>query len=314
MIPTIDLSPLFSNSSGGIEEVAAQLDQIYSTVGFAQVVNHRIPAHTIENLYAASRDFHRLNLEQKERARFKNSVRGYQPMHALTVRESVFGSFKKADLNASFLIRNEIAPESKWYATSVGGAQIWPAELPGFKKQVMDYFEALQKLSYRLMQAFAVAMGLPMYGLDQYFTDPHILLRLIHYPPALENAPADLYGAAPHTDSNCITLLHQDQVGGLQVKTSDDRWLAVPPQQDAFVLNTGRILEIFSNGRLKATPHRVINTDQERYSMPFFYGCNLDALVAPLPNCISAHNPAQFEPVTYGEQLTKFLSAIYDFS
>jgi isopenicillin N synthase-like dioxygenase len=73
-------------------------------------------------------------------------------------------------------------------------------------------------------------------------------------------------------------------------------------------------MEVWSNGRLKATPHRVISADQGHYSMPFFYGCNLDARVAPLPNCISEDTPAQFEPVMYDEKLTKFLSSNYDFS
>ena len=77
-----------------------------------------------------------LKPEEKNRAKFKKSVRGYQPMHALTVKESVFGSFKKPDLNDAFLIRNPISAHSKWYTSSVGGEQIWPAELPDFKKQV----------------------------------------------------------------------------------------------------------------------------------------------------------------------------------
>ncbi len=315
MIPIIDLGPLFSNTTRGIQEVAAQLYQIYSTLGFAQVINHKIPRQTIENLYIASRDFHELKQEEKNKVKFKGSLRGYQPMNTLTIRNSELGDFKKPDLNESFLIRNEIPLENKWYKSPVGGKQPWPAELPEFKNQVLDYFNALQSLSQLLMQTFAVAMDLPMNALDQYFTEPHILLRLVYYPPAPKDAPADLYGAAPHTDSNCITLLHQDKVGGLQVKSSDEQWLDVPPRQDAFVLNTGKIMSIWSNDRLKATPHRVINPDNSsRYSMPFFYGCNLDARVAPLPSCVSEDNPAQFEPVMYGEQLTKFLSASYDFS
>ena len=105
--------------------------------------------------------------------------------------------------------------------------------------------------------------------MDRFFEKPTTFLRLLHYPTQPEEI--GLFGSAPHTDYGYITLLAQDQVGGLEVRNKADEWIAAPPIADTFVMNVGDILARWTNDRFVSTPHRVINrSGRERYSQPFF--------------------------------------------
>ncbi|HVV68102.1 MAG TPA: 2OG-Fe(II) oxygenase family protein [Gammaproteobacteria bacterium] len=314
MIPIIDLQPLFSNETRGIQKIAAEIYQAYSTLGFAQVINHQVPQQIITDVYTASRDFHNLTLEEKNQIKYKAYLRGYLPINIQKFTKSDLGAAKKPNQSESFMLCSE-PHDARWQNSILGGKQVWPKQLPQFKNQVLNYYWALEKLSQKLIRAFSLALDLPADYLDKYFTDPSIFLRLLYYPPISKNAPSDLFSAAPHTDYGFLTLLHQDEIGGLQVQVEGDKWIDVTPRSDALVLNTGQMIVVWSNGRLKATPHRVINasSDKPRYSIPYFYGCNLSTLVAPLPSCVSAANPPHFEPIAYGEHLEEMFLANYAF-
>jgi len=106
----------------------------------------------------------------------------------------------------------------------------------------------------------------------------------------------------------------QDETGGLQVKTQEDEWLGVPCIPASLVLNTGQMMSVWSNGHLKATPHGVItNANKQRYSVPFFYNCNMDTYVEPLPGTVTTSHPLSVEAVTYGEHLEKIIRSNYIF-
>jgi isopenicillin N synthase-like dioxygenase len=106
-----------------------------------------------------------------------------------------------------------------------------------------------------------------------------------------------------------LTLLAQDNVGGLQVQTPAGHWVDVPPIEDALVVNVGDMLHRLSNGKLLSTPHRVINaTGQERFSVPFFFDPHVSTEITPLPGT----GTARFQPINFGEFLRSELEASYD--
>src|SRR5450631_522516 len=132
-------------------------------------------------------------------------------------------------------------------------------------------------------------------------------------PPQPGQSPDDLYGSSPHTDYGFITILLQDEVGGLQVKAADGSWIDAAPRPGSFVMNTADMLHRWSNGRLLSTPHRVINrSGRARYSCPFFFDPDLKSVIEPLSSCIDAHNPPRFAPTTYGAFLEQQLRANHD--
>jgi isopenicillin N synthase-like dioxygenase len=145
------------------------------------------------------------------------------------------------------------------------------------------------------------------------FRPPTTWLRLLHSPPVDPQAPDDLYGSAPHNDFGFITILAQDEVGGLQVRDAAGQWIDVPPRPGAFVMNVGDMLHRWSNGRLISTPHRVHNrSGRERYSVPFFFDPHVSTVVAPLDCCVDDDHPARFDPIVFEAFLRHELATSYD--
>ena len=130
----------------------------------------------------------------------------------------------------------------------------------------------MKEFGFQLMKLAVLSFGAEPDEILDAFHTPTTWLRLLHYPPRSGAFQAEIYGSAPHLDFGCLTLLAQDEVGGLQVLSQKEEWVDVPFITDSFVLNVGEMLQRFSNGFLMPTPHRVINPEnRERYSCPFFY-------------------------------------------
>jgi len=143
----------------------------------------------------------------------------------------------------------------------------------------------------------------------QRFNKPSTLLRLLHYPPLNERGRI---GCNEHTDYGCLTILAQDNVGGLQVKPrNDSQWIDVVPIPDTLIINLGDMMTRWTNEDYKATPHRVITetSKKSRYSIPFFFEPNFDCLVDTLECCVTESKPKKYpNPVVYGDYLTWRLS------
>lgn len=162
------------------------------------------------------------------------------------------------------------------------------------------------------MRGFALALDMNA----DYFADkidrPLAQLRLLHYPPQSGDVQARTIGCGAHTDYGCLTILAQDQNGGLQVRNTAGDWIAAPPVPGAFVVNLGDQMARWTNGRFQATPHRVINVSgRERYSMPFFFDPNWEAEIACLPTCAVPGEAPRFAPVQAGPYLQSRFDATF---
>lgn len=141
---------------------------------------------------------------------------------------------------------------------------------------------------------------------EREFTDePSSTLRLIRY-PSHDGAEDNQFGFAPHIDTNFLTLLAQSALPGLEVRTVDGSWIRPISIPGSFVVNTGEMLGRYSNDRYIATPHRVVNNNNQlRHAIPFFFGPGLQAIIKPVPTCVSADNPAKYEPLLYADHRRK---------
>ena len=196
--------------------------------------------------------------------------------------------------------------------------------LPGWREFVATYYRAMERVAETLMRSLSRSLGLPADYFDEAFHRGLSTLRLIRYPPrsaADLAAVADpavwvepratgqhIVGAA-HTDSGFVTLVAQDGVSGLQARSSDGRWIDVPPLEGTVVVNFGQVLEHWSAGRIRATEHRVLGSGVERNSIPFFYEARADATIAPL----SIDPPDRFVPFEYGDFLWKRMTSFVEF-
>lgn len=307
-IPVIDLAPLFDDSSGDMAELAHQIYDTYSNVGFAYIRNHGISAELVQDVFAVSKRFHALSIEDKLRLEINQYHRGYIPINTSTDRTSVIKRAARPNQSESFMMMHELEPDDPDVVAGapLAGPNQWPESLEGFRATVTSYNDALVALSSRLVSAFELSLKTD--SLAKHFEKPTTWLRLLHYPPLPPESPSDLFGSNPHADYGFITILAQDEVGGLQVRNMSGDWIDVPPVQDCFVMNSGEVLRHWSNGKLVATPHRVVNRSRrERYSCPFFFDPNIHSRIRTLTGCITSDNPSQFADIVYGEMIMEHL-------
>jgi len=314
-IPIIDIGEINQIDGPGIQSIVRQIRKAYETAGFAYIVNHSVDPLLIKELFQKSIEFHSLPYEEKIKIELNELHRGFIPINTSTDKNSKLAVVTKPNQSESFIMmreadRNDHSVKSGDY---LAGLNQWPEGLVGFQETLTSYFDVLTHLCHKICRAIALALGADLKTFAEEFNPPTAFLRLIRYPPLLPKESDNLYGSAPHRDFGCITILAQDETGGLQVKNSQGKWIDAPFIKDSFVMNIGDMLHRWSNGLLISTPHRVINcSGQERYSCPFFFEPNVNVKVSPLPCCITPDRPKQFDSVVYGEFLRSELQSGYD--
>ncbi|GAB5437729.1 isopenicillin N synthase family dioxygenase [Falsiruegeria mediterranea] len=292
-IPVIDVAPLVDGSDPA--RVAKEIRWALSNVGFMYVKNHGVAAETVEAAFAQTRAFFDLPLEDKMKLHIGNSgvaMRGYI---------EVFGEntdpTKTKDLKECF----DLGPETPGVDVPFFGANQWPEALPEFRAAIYGYHEEMKRLSAILLRGIAQSLDLTPDFFEPKMRDPISIQRLLHYPPQTGKIDESVMGIGAHTDYGNLTILAQDDVGGLQVMNRDGDWVEGPPIPGTFVINIGDLVQRLTNDVYLANLHRVVNTSgRERYSIPFFIDADYEAEFAPLPGCVSADNPARYEAVTCG--------------
>ena len=303
-IPVLDLAPLIAlQDTNALER---DFLETYGQTGFGYVINHGIDPALRAQVFNASRRFHALPIDTKQAVALDQNHRGYIAINTSTDVNSDLAEVTKPNQSASFMaMREDTEADPEIY---LSGPNQWP-ELVGFREACEAYVDAMSDLGRRLMQLALKALAIKDQSILSAFDTPTTWLRLLHYPPQPPQAPDDLYGSAPHKDFGCLTLLAQDDVGGLQVQTPSGDWVDAQPMEQALVVNVGDMLHRMSNGKLISTPHRVINaTGRERFSVPFFYDPHVSTQIAPLPGT----GIPQFEAINFGDFLRGELEASYD--
>lgn len=303
-IPVLDIAPLIAGED--TTELARAFARAFGGTGFGYVTGHGIDPALRAAIFDASRRFHALPEATKAAIALDRRHRGYIAINTSTDVTTDLADVTRPNQSASFMMmREDPAPDPAEY---LSGPNQWP-DLPGFREVCEAYAAAMTGLGRRLMGLALEAIGVADRSVLGAFDKPTIWLRLLHYPPQPPQAPDDLYGSAPHRDFGCLTLLAQDDAGGLQVRTPAGAWIDAPPSPDAFVVNVGDMLHRLSNGRLLSTPHRVINrSGRERFSVPFFFDPHVATNIAPLPGTGAPKFPA----VNFGDFLRAELEAGYD--
>ena len=277
-LPVIDVAPLVAGAPER-GRVAAQIGEACRAHGFFYVTGHGIDAELVQQLEDLSHRFFDLPEETKMQWRMAlggRAWRGYFPLGGeLTSGRPDWkeGLYLGTELPASHpLVRAK---------TPVHGPNLFP-DVPGFREAILGYTAAVTQLGHRLMEGIALSLGLPAsYFADRYTADPLILFRLFNYPsqPVPEGLDVQ-WGVGEHTDYGLLTILHQDEVGGLAVHTPGG-WIDAPPIRGSFVCNIGDMLDRMTGGLYKSTPHRVKrNTSgRDRLSFPLFFDPNFEARV-----------------------------------
>lgn len=315
-LPVISIAPLVSGADNAAETASA-LSRASRESGFFYIIDHGIDPELMLRLEALSRAFFALPDSEKMEIRMElagRAWRGYFPVGAeLTsgMPDQKEGIYFGAELPSS---HSRVAA-----GIPLHGASLFP-DLDGFRETVLAYLNEMTQLGHTLMRGLALGLDLDAgYFEDRYTTDPLVLFRIFHYPPLPESASArETWSVGEHTDYGLLTMLLQDDTGGLQIK-SGGCWIEAPPIAGSFVCNIGDMLERMTGGLFRSTPHRVRNRGSHgRLSFPFFFDPNWDAEIQPIrtPETASASARWDGESVfdfagTYGEYILRKVSRVF---
>jgi isopenicillin N synthase-like dioxygenase len=308
-IPVIDVSPLFSDDHTSALRVAEEVRQASIDVGFFYVRGHNIARELVSAMYMAAKYFFLLPAETKLAILVNNAHRGYVPFAQTTQPGR-----QRADLKESFNFAYPFGANDPEVLSgrSLIGINQWPAGEEAWREVAESYYRETFELGQRILEGFALALDMPRHFFRPLYRRPLVRTRLIHYPPQPRDVQDDQIGAADHTDYGTITILWQDDVGGLQVRNRAGQWIEAPPIEETFVINIGDMLARWSNDLFVSTPHRVVNASgRERYSIPVFYDPDFDTVVECLPNCSSALNPPKYSPIIAGDYIESRYDGTY---
>lgn len=286
-VPVIDLSSI--RTAAGRRAIAEAIGDACETSGFFVIVGHAVPQELIDRMYATTLDFFQLPRAEKDKVLATEKTGGLRYQAGSAAKG--IGRDTPADLCEIFSC-NVLGDRSAGYREQFDGipmpwtrTNVWPQTPAEFRETWSQYTQAMERLADDLMGLFALALGLD----EEFFADKidqHIstVVANYYYPPTGPPLPGQLRKGA-HTDWGSLTILYQDDIGGLQVQQGHD-WREVPFVRGSFVINIGDMMAFWTGGRWVSTMHRVCNPPQgaadARLSIPFFHLPNHNALVEPL--------------------------------
>jgi isopenicillin N synthase-like dioxygenase len=279
LLPIINVAPLFGADNAESARVAREVGDACRTIGFFYAVGHQISGDTLAALNAASRAFFALPEAEKMQiamAKGGRAWRGYFPLGG----ELTSG---KPDRKQGLYFGEELGADDARVAAGwpLHGANQFPDTPTALKPAVLNYMRDATQAAHAIMRGVALSLDLDAdYFRTHYTARPTLLFRVFEYPAG----GGEDWGVGEHTDYGLLTLLAQDEHGGLQVKTPGG-WIDAPPVEGALVCNIGDMLDRLTGGVYRSTPHRVRNVSgKSRLSFPFFFDPAFDAEIVPLPS------------------------------
>jgi isopenicillin N synthase-like dioxygenase len=313
-IPLIDLSNSFK-SPAGRAAVAQEINSACRSIGFFTITGHNIPQSLISSTWQLTRDYFN---EPAEKKLLQPMTKDYPYGYSGVGGENLTAGYKadpKHKSNSSNNVQKSSPPQSladPKESFTIGPsnpdagmpARQWPADPVQFQAVYSNYYSAMENLAAHLMRLFALALKLPENYFDHRINRHRSALRALNYP---EQRPAPQPGsirAGEHTDYGSVTILLQDNVGGLQVKDRQGNWINAKPIPGTFVINLGDLMQRWSNDEFISTLHRVINLPDHnaeisprRQSIAFFHNINAEETIQCLETCKKPGESPKYPPI-----------------
>jgi isopenicillin N synthase-like dioxygenase len=295
-IPVIDIGPLRDGSDA--TGVARALHRASREVGFLYVSNHGIPEAAIGRARRVALEFFRRPETQKARVRVSPQHRGWLPRGGARMQDDL-----EADLKESYLWGYEDSSGVSVQDHPLRGSNRWPDFMPGLRVAAMDFFDRAERVAHHLMRGFALGLDKPA---DFFLPETGMPLSrgsFVYYPPPSPQSAGERFGVGPHTDFGVLTVLCQDDVGGLQVQSPSGQWITAEPIDGTLVVNVGDLLARWTDGEYRSTPHRVVNrSGRERLSLVLAHDPDPRTVIDPRA-VFGPHRGTREPPITCGEYL-----------
>ncbi len=296
VIPVIDIGPLRDGSDA--RGVARALHKASQELGFIYVKGHGIDPHIIDAARTSAYEFFHHTDSEKSSVSVSARHRGWLARGGAKMESDL-----KPDLKESFIWGFEDAGGNTPRDHPLRGPNQWPEFLPSMQQNAMTYFHKVHEVAHHLMRGFALGLDLD----EQFFlrtsNRPISRASYVFYPQQPENLGENQFGVGPHTDFGVLTVLCQDDVGGLQVEDINGEWIEAPPIPDTLIVNVGDLLARWTNGAYKSTPHRVVNSSgRERLSLVLAFDPDPETMI-DAQEVFGAGYQAKEPPITCGDYL-----------
>ncbi|MEM1366279.1 MAG: 2-oxoglutarate and iron-dependent oxygenase domain-containing protein [Pseudomonadota bacterium] len=288
----------------------AELGAACRDTGFFLLKGHGIERSLIDAVFDQSQTFFELPEAEKAPLDIYKSPanRGWSRVGS----ENLDDGGELRDIKEAFNVGLDLAADDPRVVRGdpFRGVNVWP-DLPGFQRTMLDYFDAVLKLSVDVHEAIALDLGLPRRWFDQHLDAPLATLRTLWY-PADTNGDNET-GAGEHTDYGSLTFIMSDGVPGLQLRPrrqagGEAEWIDVPHYDGAFIVNIADCLMRWTNDLYVSTPHRVLPPARKRQSIAFFLDPNPDSIIEALP---TATGPSKYPPISSANYLKMRLNQTY---
>lgn len=271
-IRIIDLCDDRPDNPEGVLRIAAAIRTACCDTGFFYVTGHGVSDEHIAALEAAARDFFALPDEAKTKVHYHNlgNHLGYEPTAAQTLAEG-----SPPDAKESFMFSRDLPDGHRFVIAGYPGEgrNQWPETLPPLKSAGEAYLAQITALGRKLARLVALSLGEQPDIFDDALADPAVSVRLLHYPADDAITSPEHMGAGAHTDWGFLTILRQDEVGGLEVRTRAGDWVQATPVPGSFIINLGDMMPQLTNGLYRSNFHRVRPSSRKRarYSIATFF-------------------------------------------
>ena len=295
-ISRIDYHLLCNKNRQESYEEQKKLKIAVNKYGFLIMKNYPIDLDKIENVFALYKTFFKQSFDEKNKVNMSK-----------TASNRGWGGIKAEQVNSDFNPDNKevfdcgpnIKVQHKFQDLPYYSKNIWPEKIPFFENKIMEFYELCTQISVSILKQIEISLNYS----GNYFADkfdlPMALLRCNYYPKRSKKLSERDFGIAPHTDYGCLTLLFTDGTPGLEVELPSKIWEPVTANKDEIIINFGEMLEIWSDKKIRATPHKVIGNNNERFSIPFFFNPQYDT------------NISKKEKLLAGEYLSKRYDETY---
>ncbi|XP_043712158.1 gibberellin 20 oxidase 1-D-like [Telopea speciosissima] len=294
-VPLINLGGFLSGDPVAAMEASKQVGEACEKHGFFLVVNHGVDGQLVADAHSYMDFLFDMPLHEKQRAQRK-------PGEHTGYASSFTGRFSsKLPWKETLSFRYSADIQSTNITVEDYFLNVLGERFRQFGKVYQEYCEAMNKLSLGIMELLGMSLGVGRAHFRQFFEGNDSIMRLNYYPPCQK--PHLTLGTGPHCDPTSLTILHQDNVGGLQVFV-DEEWRSISPHSEAFVVNIGDTFMALSNGRYKSCLHRaVVNRETPRKSLAFFLCPQTEKIVRPPSELVDKEHPRKYPDFTWSSLL-----------
>lgn len=298
-IPIVDFSGFLNGTCEDKEKVSKELIQVVKKFGFVYLTNYGISNDLTNKLFVFIKEFFDQPIDKK--LSVKRSLETFCGFSALF--DEKLTNDRPSDLKESYMLKQFGTP--------------WPNDWPEFKEFMEMFHAKCYSLAIEILRSFEIGLNVEKNIFINKFSNAECtVLRLLHYPPLPDHVEDKQIRAGEHTDYGGVSILFQDPTGGLEVKTNDNKWIPAPFYENTVLINVGDAMEMWTNGSLKSTFHRVVNpTDEKkhksRYSAAFFCDPDLDTEIRCIEDFVSAERPAKYSPILYKNHIMSKFKTTY---